>query len=138
MYQQLHLDISELFADFIKSMSSFEIEELNNDIQANGWGIKKVTEVKYAEELMNIFQNFYSLTGRLPLSNGLLVLPDGEPAPGENRINLKQLYDLSKNTNSHGLVSLPFISLIHYYLEKSNHSLIKKMLQQSSIETFLT
>ena len=41
MYQQLHLDISELFADFIKSMSSFEIEELNNDIQANGWGIKK-------------------------------------------------------------------------------------------------
>ena len=31
VYQQLHLDISELFADFIKSMS-FEIEDLNNDI----------------------------------------------------------------------------------------------------------
>ena len=31
VYQQLHLDISELFPDFIRSMS-FEIEDLNNDI----------------------------------------------------------------------------------------------------------
>ena len=106
VYQQLHLDISELFADFIRSMSSYELEDMNNDIQANGWGIKKVTEVSDAEELMNIFQNFYSLTGRLPLSNGLLVVPDGDAPPGENKINMRQLYDLFKNTKSHGLVSL--------------------------------
>ena len=111
VYQQLHLDISELFADFIRSMS-FEIEDLNNDIRGNGWGIKKVTDVQDAKEIMNIFQNFYSLHGRLPLSNGLLIVPDGEPAPGENKINMKQLYDLFKNTNSHGLLSLPFLGLI--------------------------
>ena len=126
VYQQLHLDISELFANFIRSMSSFEIEDLNNDIRANGWGIKKVTDVQDAEELMNIFQNFYSLNGRLPLSNGLLVVPDSESASGENKINMKQLYDLFKNTNSHCLVSLPFLGLIQYYLEKNNHYLIKK------------
>ena len=112
MYQQLHLDISELFADFIRSMSSFETEDLNNDIRANGWGIKKVTDVQDAKEIKNIFQNFYSLHGCLPLSNGLLIVPDGEPAPGENNINMKQLYDLFKNTNSHGLLSLPFFGLI--------------------------
>ena len=51
---------------------------MNDDIRANGWGIKNITEVSDSEELMNIFQNFYSLTGRLPLSNGLLIVPDGE------------------------------------------------------------
>ena len=70
---------------------------MNNDIRANGWVIKKVTEVNDAEELMNIFQTFYSLNGRLPLSNGLLVVPDTNTPPGENKVNMKQLYELFKN-----------------------------------------
>lgn len=89
-------------------MSSYEIQNMNDDIRANGWGIKNITDVSDSEELMNIFQNFYSLTGRLPLSNGLLIVPDGDAPPGEDKINLKQLYNLFKHTKSHGLVSLPF------------------------------
>ena len=46
---------------------------------------------------MNIFQTFYSLNGCLPLSNGLLVVPDGDAPPGENKVNMKQLYELFKN-----------------------------------------
>ena len=38
---------------------------------------------------------------------------------------MKQLYDLFKHVKSHGLVSLPFLGLIQYYLEKNDHSLIK-------------
>ena len=41
VYQQLYIDISALFADFIGSMDSFEIHDMDNDIKANGWGIKK-------------------------------------------------------------------------------------------------
>ena len=89
-------------------MSSYEIQNMNDDIRANGWGIKNITDVSDSEELMNIFQNFYSLTGRLPLSNGLLIVPDGDAPPGEDKINLKQLYNLFKHAKSHGLVSLPF------------------------------
>ena len=125
VYQQLHLDISELFTDFIRSMSSYELQDMNEDIKANGWGIKKVTEVQDAQELIKIFQDFYTLTGSLPLSNGLLVAPDGDAPPGESKINMKQLYELFKNTNSHGIVSLPFLGLIQYYLEKNDHSLIR-------------
>ena len=106
-------------------MSNDEIEQLNNDRRANGWGIKKVTEVFDAEELMNIFQTFYTLTSRLPLKNGLFIVPDGDAPPGENKVNMKQLYELFKNIKSHGLVSLSFLGLIQYYLEKNNHSLIK-------------
>ena len=76
VYHQLHLDISELFADFIRYMSSYELQDMNEDIKATGWGVKKVTEVQDSQELMKIFQDFYSLTRRLPLSNGLLVVPD--------------------------------------------------------------
>ena len=74
---------------------------------------------------MTIFQIFYQLTGRLPLSNGLLVIPDGDPPPGEDRVNMKRLYEMFRHTNSHGLVSLPFLGLIQYYLEKNDHSLTK-------------
>ena len=124
VYQQLYLDVAELFAQFIRSLSSSELQDFDEDISANGWGIKKISEVSDAQELIKIFQDFYSLTGRLLLSNSLLVVPDGD-APPEEKLNMRQLYDLFKNTNSHGLVSLPFLGLIQYYLEENNHSLIK-------------
>ena len=63
----------------------------------------RVTDVKDAEDFINIFQTFYQLTGRLPLSNGLLVIPDGDPPPGEDRVNMKSLYKMFQHTNSHRL-----------------------------------
>ena len=130
VYQQLYIDISVLFADFIRSMDSFEIHDMDNDIKANEWAIKKITDVNDAEDFMTIFQTFYQITGRLPLSNGLLINPDGDAPPGEDRVNMKNLYELFRHTNSHGLVSLPFLGLIQYYLEKSDHSLIKSTLTE--------
>ena len=84
VYQQLHIDTSELFEDFIRSLSTFEQQDLDEDIRANCWGIKKISEVSDSEEVLKIFQDFYSLTGRLPLSNSLLVVPDGDAPPEEN------------------------------------------------------
>ena len=93
---------------------------MDEDIAANGWGIKKISEVTDTEEMLKIFQDFYSLTGRLPLSNSLLAVPDGD-----EKLNMKQLYDLFKNTDSHGIVSLPFLGLIQFYLEENDHTLTK-------------
>ena len=90
VYQQLHIDFAELFADFIRSLSSYELQDMDDDIRANGKGIKKISEVSDAQELMKIFQNFYTLTGRLPLSNGLLDVPDEDAPPGE-KLNMKHL-----------------------------------------------
>ena len=73
---------------------------MDNDITANGWGIKKITDVNNAEDFMAI--NFHQLTGRLPLSNGLLVITDGDPPPappGEDRVNMKSLYEMFKTRN---------------------------------------
>ena len=38
---------------------------------------------------------------------------------------MRHLYDLFKNTNSHGVVSLPFLGLIQFYLEENDHTLMK-------------
>ena len=92
-------------------------------------GNKKITEIEDAHELMKIFQDFYTLTGRLPLSNSLLVVPDGDVPPDE-KVNMRQLYDLYKNTKSHGLVSLPFLGLLQYYLEENDQSLIKNVISK--------
>ena len=129
VYQQLHIDVTELFSEYINSLSSYEIKDMDDDIKANGWGIKKITEIEDAHELMKIFQDFYTLTGRLPLSNSLLVVPDGDVPPDE-KVNMRQLYDLYKNTKSHGLVSLPFLGLLQYYLEENNQSLIKNTISE--------
>ena len=46
-------------------------------------------------------------------------MPDGDAQPGENKVNMKQLYDLFKNTGSHGLVSLPFLVFLLHFFESS-------------------
>ena len=94
VYQQLWLDIAELFAEFIRSIDPLNLQDMDEDIKANRWGIKKITDVTNAEDFISIFQTFYQLTGRLPLSNGLLVIPDGDPPPGEDRGNMKSLYEM--------------------------------------------
>ena len=58
VYQQFHIDVTELFSQFINSLSSYEIKDMDNNIKANGWGIKKKIEIEDAHELMKIFQDF--------------------------------------------------------------------------------
>ena len=58
VYQQLHFDTAELFAEFIKFLTIFELEDLDEDIRANGWGIKKISEIQDSEEIFKIFQDF--------------------------------------------------------------------------------
>ena len=40
VYQQLHNDTSDLFADFIRSLSVFDIQDMDEDTAVNGWGVK--------------------------------------------------------------------------------------------------
>ena len=92
-------------------------------------GIKKISEVSGSQEMLKIFQDFYSLTGCLLLSNSLLVMPDGD-APPEEKLNMTHSNDLFKNTNSQGIVSLPFLGLIQFYLEKNDNTLIKNSISE--------
>ena len=88
--------------------------------------MKKITDVKNAEDFMTIFQTFHQLTGCLRVSNGLLVISDRDPPTGEDRVNMKSPYEIFRLKNSDGLVSLPFLGLIQYYLERKRFFADKK------------
>ena len=113
VYQYPYFDIADLFLEYVKSMDSYEIQDIEEDMKANGWGaVEKISEINDPMRMLNLFQDFYTSTGRIPAFNGLLVVPGGDTSENSNKLNMKSLYDLFKNTKSHGLVSLPFLGLL--------------------------
>ena len=63
-------------------------------------------------ELLSTFQLFNHNNGRLPLTNGLLIVPDDDVPGGEDKINLKNLYEMFRYMQSHGLVSMQFLGVL--------------------------
>ena len=90
VYQYLYFDIADLFFEYVKSMDSYEIQDIEEDMKANGWGaVEKISEVNDSFRMLNLFQDFYTSTGRLPAFNGLLVVPDGDASENSSKVNMK-------------------------------------------------
>lgn len=119
-----------LFVEFVRSIPPFDLQDMDEDIKSNGWWIKKISDVENSLDLINIFQAFYQITGRLPLSNGLLVVPDKDLPPEEDRVNMKSLCDMFRHMNSHGLASLSFLGVLQYYFEKNDFGQITRALTE--------
>ena len=85
MYQSLFVDVADSFIEYIHLLDVDEIQQLDNNLEANGWGTKSLLEIENAHELLVIFQMFYYFNGRLPLTNGLLIIPDGETPEGTEK-----------------------------------------------------
>ena len=115
MYQYLYTDIADIFFEYIHSLAPDYIQEIDDNIKSNGWRIKNILDIENSLDLLGIFQTFYRNTGRLPLTNGLLIITDGEAPEGEDKINMKNLYEMFRQINSHGLVSVSFLGAIHIY-----------------------
>ena len=98
LYQSPFVDVAYSFIEYIHSLND-EIQQLDDDLKVNGWGTKSLLEIENAYELLTIFQMFYCFNGRLPLTNGLLIVPVGEVPKSTKKINLKHLYEMFKDTN---------------------------------------
>ena len=72
-------------------------------------------EIENYVELLCVVQMFYYYNGRLPLTNGLLPVPDGETPPSSEKISIKTLYEMFKDAKSHGLFSLQFLSTLNFF-----------------------
>ena len=115
MYQHLYTDITDLFFEYIHSLLPDYIQEIDDDIRSNGWVVNNILDIENSLDLLGIFQTFYHNTGRLPLTNGLLIVPDSEAPEGGDKINMKNLFEMFQQTNSYGLVSVQFLGAIHLY-----------------------
>ena len=104
VYQALFINIADIFIEYIHSLDPNEIQELDNDLKVNRRAVKSLLEVENAYELLTVFQTFHYVNGRFPLTSGLLIVPDGEMPEGTEKVNLKLLYEMFKN--SHGIVSI--------------------------------
>ena len=60
----------------------------------------------------------------------MLIVPDVEAPKGKEKMNLKQLHEMLKDTNSHGLVSLEFLCAlgIFFGVDKSIEKEKNKMM----------
>ena len=115
VYQSLFVDVADRFIKYIHLLDIDEIQQLDDDLKTNGWGTKSLLEIENAYELLTFFQMFYYFNRRLPLTNGLLIFPDGETPKGTEKINLRLLYEMFKDTKSHGLVSIQFLCALGIY-----------------------
>ena len=62
---------------------------------------------------MSKFQLFYHNHSRLPQTNGALIVPDGEE--GEEKIHLKNLYEMFRYTKSRGLDSNQMLGVLSLF-----------------------
>ena len=67
---------------------------MDYDMKSNSWEVKSLLEIKNAFDLLRIFKMFYHFNGRLPLTNGLLVVPDREVPEGSKKISVKYFYEI--------------------------------------------
>ena len=66
-------------------------------------------------ESLSTFQLYYHKNARFQLTNGLIVVPDGDVPEGEEKINFKNLYEMFRYTQSHGLVSVQFLGVLSIF-----------------------
>ena len=116
-------------------------------VGGGGWGgvgVKSLLEIENIFDLFRIFRMFYHFNYRLALTNGLLVVPDGDTPEGFEKISLKYLCEMFQGTKSHGLVSVQFlcaldmflggnISLSKYQNQKQKKGAIKKASKKTPI-----
>ena len=87
VYQSLFIEIADTFIQYINNILSDKTDQLDDDIRSNGWGIQSIVEIENSVELLRIFQMLYYFNVRLPLTNGLLPVPDGETPEGSGKIS---------------------------------------------------
>ena len=46
VYQELYLDIADLFQEFIRSLPLEDIKDMGDNIKSNGWGVKSILEIE--------------------------------------------------------------------------------------------
>ena len=117
VYGSLYYDIAENFKRYIESLDFIEKQALNINIRANGGGRLPIENYSDSVELLRAFEFFSYINGRLPFTNGLLTIPDGDfpKIVGEQKISTKSLYKRFRGTHSHGLSAVPFSAALNLF-----------------------
>ena len=78
IYAILCEKIAQSSKRYLELLDLDEIQALNLDLVANDGGIQPIEKYSDCVELLQPFDLFYYINGRLPYTTGLLPIPDGE------------------------------------------------------------
>ena len=56
VYQSLFLDVASTFIEGIQFLDLDEIQQMEEDIKSNGWGVKSLLEIDNTYDLLRIFE----------------------------------------------------------------------------------
>ena len=56
VYQSLFLDVASTFIEGIQVLDLDEIQQMEEDIKSNGWGVKSLLEIDNTYDLLRIFE----------------------------------------------------------------------------------
>ena len=62
VYQSLFVEVADTFIQYINMLTPDKIEQLDNDLKANGWGVKLIIEIENSVELLCIFYKCFTVT----------------------------------------------------------------------------
>ena len=125
VFPVLYQQIAESFQRYLESLDFDEMQALNLDLAANGGAIQPIENYSDCTELLQVFDLFYYINGRLPYTTGLLPIPDGNfPAFVDGqKISIKKLYEEFHGTLSHSVVTVPFLCALNlYFMGELNYS----------------
>ena len=111
----MFIEITDTCIQYVNDLSHDEIDQLDDHIKSNGWRAQPIVEIQNSIELLRIFQMFCYFNRRLPLTNGLLPVPDDETPERSEKMSMKTLYELFKDTKSLRLVSLQFLLALNLF-----------------------
>ena len=111
----MFIEITDTCIQYVNDLSHDEIDQLDDHIKSNGWRAQPIVEIENSIELLRIFQMFCYFNRRLPLTNGLLSVPDDETPERSEKMSMKTLYELFKDTKSLRLVSLQFLLALNLF-----------------------
>ena len=117
IYAVLYEQIAENFKRYLESLDFDEVQALNLDLYANDGGIQPIENYSDSVKLLQAFDLFYFINGRLPYTTGLLPIPNGEFRAffeGQN-ISIKKLYEQFRGTLSRVIVTVPFLCTLNLF-----------------------
>ena len=115
VHHDMYTAIAENFKYHLSTLTQSEFEEIDSDIISSG--LNSLQNAETATELLMLFDFFYFGNGRFPTTGVHTFIPRAD-LPMEvigEELNIKNLYEKFKTTNSHALVSSHFLAVLNIF-----------------------
>ena len=118
-YDNVFWDTGYFLLRSLQAQNALFLEEIKDDLSREIFYNKKIKDVTNHMEFLQKMSQYFYKTGRLPENEEMAIIPRGVTLTfvKENQlINPFDLYEKFQFTDSHGLVSVPFLAALNVFV----------------------